>query len=44
MSHSKFDRNQIEKMSFDEETRSRRVYLAGGELSIELSAYSPERF
>ena len=35
---TKLDRNQIEKMSFDELTRSRRVYLAGGELSIELNA------
>lgn len=35
---TKLDRNQIEKMSFDELTRSRRVYLAGGELSMELNA------
>lgn len=35
---TKLDRNQIEKMSFDEETNSKRVYLAGGELSVELDA------
>lgn len=35
---SKLDKHQMDKLTFDEQTRSRRMFLAGGELSIELSA------
>jgi hypothetical protein len=35
---SKLDKHQMDKITFDEQTRSRRMFLAGGELSIELNA------
>lgn len=35
---SKLDKHQMDKITFDEETRSRRMYIAGGELSMELNA------
>jgi hypothetical protein len=35
---SKLDKHQMDKITFDEATKSRRMYLAGGDLSIELNA------
>ncbi len=35
---SKLDKHQMDKMTFDEDTRSRRMFIAGGEISMELSA------
>ncbi len=35
---SKLDKHQMDKLSFDPETNSRRMYIAGGELSLELDA------